>query len=327
MTVRSSLKQLEALRLITRVRGRGTYVSGVSEKISRRRTIAVVIRDMVACDYRDSNSYMNQLMTALLKNGRELGFFGDFIFLNKSESFIDGIERQKIDIDLYDGIVLGIQLTKMDILALNGRHINFVTLQLPEEDIAEVSYATIDHANGGFIGTQHLIDVGCRNIWYFCGSLEDKVNKLRLAGFCQALEENSFPNVYKKNFLEVIPYEQEDAITAVETLLKNHTPFDGLFIYGDWATIGAVNTLRKHGVRIPEDVSVVMYDDFSFVERVLGLRVTAIRQPFPELIGYAVRILLNRLDNGRNGNLAQIIQPRLMIRDSTIPHSNRRRTI
>ena len=114
-------------------------------------------------------------------------------------------------------------------------------------------------------------------------------------------------------------YEQDEAAAEVENLLKKHTPFDGLFIYGDWATIGAVNTLRKHGVRIPEDVSVVMYDDFSFVERVLGLRVTAIRQPFPELIGYAVRILLNRLDNGRNGNLAQIIQPRLMIRDSTIP--------
>ena len=44
VTVRNSLKQLEALRLITRVRGRGTYVSGVSEKLTRRRTIAVVLR-------------------------------------------------------------------------------------------------------------------------------------------------------------------------------------------------------------------------------------------------------------------------------------------
>ncbi len=327
VTVRNSLKQLEALRLITRVRGRGTYVSGVSEKLTRRRTIAVVLRDELLCDYRDSNSYMNQLLMSLLKHGRENDFFGDFIFLNRTESFMESIARQKIDLELYDGIILGLQLSQEEVLALNGRNLNFVALQPPAEESSEVSYVTIDHANGGFMGTQHLIDVGCRNIWFFCGSLGDKVKDLRLAGFCQALEENSFPEVCRQNCLEVVAYEQKDAMAEVERLLKKHTPFDGLFIYGDWATIGAVNTLRKHGLRIPEDVAVVMYDDFSFVERVLGLRMTAVRQPFPELIGYAVRILLNRLDNGRNGNLVQIIQPRLMIRDSTINHSMRRRTI
>ncbi len=327
VTVRSSLKQLEALRLITRVRGRGTYVSGTSEKITRRRTIAVLLREEVVCDYRDSNPYMNQLLMSLLKNGRENDFFGDFIFLNKAETVMECIARQKIDIELYDGIILGTQLSKEEILALNGLNVNYVALQPPEEECSDVSYVTIDHANGGFMGTQHLIDAGCRNIWFFCGSLGDKVKDLRLAGFCQALEENSFPEICKQNYREIVAYEQDEAAAEVENLLKKHTPFDGLFIYGDWATIGAVNTLRKHGVRIPEDVSLVMYDDFSFVERVLGLRVTAIRQPFPELIGYAVRILLNRLDKGRNGNLVQIIQPRLMIRDSSICHSNRRRTI
>ncbi len=324
VTVRNSLKQLESLRLITRVRGRGTYVSGAAEKFTRRQTIAIALQKSLSSDYWDSEPYMNQLLMSLLKNGHELDFFGDFIFLDKDKTFMESIERQKIDLDLYDGIIFAVQLTPADVLALEGHHVNYVALQSPEDDRSEVSYVTIDHANGGYMGTQHLIDVGCRNIWFFCGPWEDKVNKLRFAGFCQALEENSFPEVCKQNYREITGDKQEDAAAEVEKLLNKHITFDGLFIYGDWATIGVVNMLRKHGVRIPEDVAVVMYDDFSFVEKVLGLRMTAIRQPFPEQIGYAVRILLNRLKNGNNGNLVQIIQPRLMIRDSSNIRSGRK---
>lgn len=324
VTVRSSLKQLEKLRLITRVRGRGTYISSAVGRFTQRRTIAVVIRDMIVSDYRDSDAYVNQVLMSLLKNGREHDFFGDIIFLNNSETLMEGIERQKIDIDIYDGIIFAIQLTKEDILALEGRSCNYVTLQAPEDESIEVSCVTIDHANGGYMAAQHLIDIGCRNIWCFCGPLHDNVNKLRLAGFCQALEENSFPEVCRKNVREIVPYKEEEASAAVERLLKKHIPFDGLFIYGDWATIGAVNTLRKNGIRIPDDVAIVMYDDFSFVERVLGLRMTAVRQPFSGLITYAVRILLNRLENGKRCNMLQIIQPRLIIRDSSIINLNRR---
>ena len=61
----------------------------------------------------------------------------------------------------------------------------------------------------------------------------------------------------------------------------------------------------------------MMYDDFSFVSRVLELRMTAVRQPFCDLITYAVRILLNRMENRQRSTMVQIIQPRLMIREST----------
>lgn len=324
VTVRNSLKQLEELRLITRIRGRGTYVSGAAGKLTRRRTIAVVVCDVFSSDSRDSDPYLNLILMSLLKNGREHDFSGDLIFLNSSETFIESITRQNINIDIYDGLIFAIQLTKEDILALEGRNCNYVALQQPAEENMEVSYVTIDHANGGFSATQHLIDAGCRNIWFLCGSLHDKVNKLRLAGFCRALEENFLPESCKKNYREIIAYRETDAVIAVEELLKQHTPCDGLLVYGDWATIGTVNCLRKHNVRIPEDIAVVMYDDFSFVERILGLRMTAVQQPFTELITYAVRILLNRLENGKHCNMVQIIQPRLMIRDSSSINSNRR---
>ena len=49
---------------------------------------------------------------SLLKHGRENDFFGDFIFLNRTESFMESIARQKIDLELYDGIILGLQLSQ-----------------------------------------------------------------------------------------------------------------------------------------------------------------------------------------------------------------------
>lgn len=317
VTVRNSLKQLEELNLIKRIRGRGTYVSGSAGRLTQRRVIAIVTRDVVMSDYRDSDAYLNNLMTALLKNSREYDFFGDVIFLNSTESFTEGAARLKLNLDLYDGLIFAIQLTKNDILALEGHNCNYVALQSPENEEMEISSITIDHANGGYIATQHLIDAGCRNIWFLCGSFQDKVNKLRLAGCLQAMEENAFPPCVRKNFREIIPYKEEEAIAVIEELLRKRTPCDGLFISGDWATIGAVKTLRKHGVRVPEDIAVVMYDDFSFVSRVLELRMTAVRQPFCDLITYAVRILLNRMENRQRSTMVQIIQPRLMIREST----------
>lgn len=317
VTVRNSLKQLEELNLIKRIRGRGTYVSGSAGRLTQRRVIAIVTRDVVMSDYRDSDAYLNNLMTALLKNSREYDFFGDVIFLNSTESFTEGAARLKLNLDLYDGLIFAIQLTKNDILALEGHNCNYVALQSPENEEMEISSITIDHANGGYIATQHLIDAGCRNIWFLCGSFQDKVNKLRLAGCLQAMEENAFPPCVRKNFREIIPYKEEEAIAVIEELLRKRTPCDGLFISGDWATIGVVKTLRKHGVRVPEDIAVVMYDDFSFVSRVLELRMTAVRQPFCDLITYAVRILLNRMENRQRSTMVQIIQPRLMIRDST----------
>ena len=268
-------------------------------------------------DYRDSDAYLNNLITALLKNSREYDFFGDVIFLNSTESFTEGAARLKLNLELYDGLIFAIQLTTNDILALEGHNCNYVALQSPENEKMEISSVTIDHANGGYIATQHLIDTGCRNIWFLCGSFQDKVNKLRLAGCLQAMEENAFPPGVRKNFREIIPYKEEEAIAVIEELIRKRTPCDGLFISGDWATIGAVKTLRKHGIRVPEDIAVVMYDDFSFVSRVLELRMTAVRQPFCDLVTYAVRILLNRMEDRQRSTMVQIIQPRLMIRDST----------
>ena len=75
--------------------------------------------------------------------------------------------------------------------------------------------------------------------------------------------------------------------------------------------------LREHGFEVPRDVALLMYDDYYAVQRMLRLSVTAMRQPFGEQIRHALRILMNQLDHPNRPRTIQLIQPLLMIRETT----------
>ncbi len=125
-----------------------------------------------------------------------------------------------------------------------------------------------DNDNGGFQATRHLLSLGRRNI-AFIGSTSSRVSpelSARYKGYVRALGEKGIA----ENSRLVLPAnnsERQGYCAAVE-LLESKEPFDGIFAVTDLVAIGAMKALRDRGVSVPDDVSVVGFDDMPLASHV-----------------------------------------------------------
>ena len=112
---------------------------------------------------------------------------------------------------------------------------------------------------------------------------------------------------------------------VVQQLLQHRTRFTAIVSFNDIAAIGAIRALRDANLRVPEDVSVVGFDDIS-VAAYHTPRLTTIRQPLHDMGETAARILLQRLQGFKDYPEELAIPPELMIRETTasVPARSRR---
>jgi DNA-binding LacI/PurR family transcriptional regulator len=176
----------------------------------------------------------------------------------------------------------------------------------------------IDNKSGAYIATNHLLTLGRRRLLL----LNDKSNSefaiAKREGFRQALSEYGI--TYNDSMeCGILPYEDTLAYKTIKKILnecQDKRP-DALLVYGDWATYGAVTAIREAGLKIPEDIALVMYDDYPWVSKVLGLAVSAVRQPLEEQASHALTLLLERMeDSEETVNTIEILQPQLIVRRS-----------
>lgn len=319
ITVRSSLRQLQELKLIRRVRGDGTYISSEGVRFSSRRNIALV-GDATYDDpfFQGVDPYFSHLMHGLLQNGNTLDFSANFIVVQPRDvNFMGAFARQGIRLCDFDGLIFTRQLTapELDLLEQERRH--FVALQEPCDD-REISYAAIDNVSGAHLATSHLLDRGRRELIFFHDSLDIKVNRDKMTGFNRALDEagiDSSPAA--RRHYEIDPMSIESGAEAIRRLLDEKQTFDGLIVRGDWAFIGMVNVLREKKIRIPEDVSLILYDDPAIASRVLNLEISHIWQPYSEQLRNALEILTRNLPRPLPINTVHIIQPTLVVRKTS----------
>jgi DNA-binding LacI/PurR family transcriptional regulator len=110
---------------------------------------------------------------------------------------------------------------------------------------------------------------------------------------------------------------------VVQQLLSQKRPFTALVSFNDIAAIGAIRAFRDHNIRVPEDVSIVGFDDIQGAAY-HNPSLTTIRQPLNNMGITAARILLQRLQGKKDYSEQVAIVPELIIRESTLPPNQRR---
>jgi DNA-binding LacI/PurR family transcriptional regulator len=117
-----------------------------------------------------------------------------------------------------------------------------------------------DNENGGFQATKHLVDLGRRSIAYLGStSRRSPEHDARFAGYVRALQEAGITRNAELKF--AADNSEHQGQRAAEQLLASGQPFDAIFASTDLIAIGAMRALRDAGLRIPDDVSVVGFDD------------------------------------------------------------------
>ncbi|ALV37043.1 LacI family DNA-binding transcriptional regulator [Streptomyces sp. CdTB01] len=177
---------------------------------------------------------------------------------------------------------------------------------------------TIGAANwsGGLAATEHLLSLGHRRIGLIAGPPRLLCSRARLDGHRAALEGAGIaPDVSL-----VVPgdFHPESGFTGCNTLLALPEPPTALFAASDQMALGAIEALRRRGLRVPEDLSVVGFDDLPEV-RWSAPPLTTVRQPLADMGKLAVRTVL-RLARGEQPDSPRVeLGTELVVRSSTAP--------
>lgn len=174
----------------------------------------------------------------------------------------------------------------------------------------------IDNIQGGILATNHLINYGHKNIAFIGGDIDHPSINERLTGYKKALESAGIkPN--KKYILTSSPYpDRQNGYSSAKKIFENNKDVTAVFACNDAMAIGVMHYLKDNGYNIPNDVSIVGFDDVE-ADLMLDPPLTTIRVPKIELGAEALRLMINILKS-KNSNAKKILVPvELIIRKST----------
>lgn len=177
-----------------------------------------------------------------------------------------------------------------------------------------------ENVHGAVDATAHLIRFGHRRIAFVGGPASSTSAIDRLEGFRQAMRQHGLP-VDEKLVVES-DYTVEGGAVAMKQLLGHSEAPDALFAGNDQMAIGAMREIKRSGLRIPEDLSVIGFNDIplaAFVDPPL----TTIRLPLQEIGRIAADMLLRQLKSRQREQLAVSIRGELVVRGSTAAREHR----
>jgi DNA-binding LacI/PurR family transcriptional regulator len=241
-------------------------------RMQRNRTVAVVVPYDAATRQHISDPFFVSM----------LGSLADALTDRGHDMLLSRVDAERLDLaaDLEAsgraiGVILIGQWHHHD--QLNELAARRVPIVVWGARLAQQIYCTIgsDNFTGGMLATQHLIETGRRRIAFFGDPQLPEVNQ-RFEGYCKALDCHGID--FDEDLSLPAAFAEGSARAAVDTLLARKTRFDAIFASSDLLAMRTIGTLRERGIRVPDDVAIVGYDDIELAQHVQP-SLTTIRQP------------------------------------------------
>ncbi len=182
--------------------------------------------------------------------------------------------------------------------------------------LADLTNVVLDHDLAARLALQHLVQLGHKNIVFMKGQPFSSDSADRWRAIQQAAARCGVkisPDLSLQLTME--GFSPEVSYPVMSRFLKKKKDFTALFAYNDFSAIGAVRALRDAGFRVPEDVSVIGFDDVNSAA-FQNPSLTTIRQPWQKMAQIAAQTLLDRLNRKRVPREI-LVEPELVIREST----------
>ena len=184
----------------------------------------------------------------------------------------------------------------------------------------------LDNEEGGFIATEHLLEQGYKRIAILAGPKDLGISNIRMQGYLKALKKH---NIKKDDALIIhCDFNQDYAFFATKELLSMKKRPDAIFTISDRMAIGASLAIKEKGLRMPEDIGLVGFNNEPVVSLVTP-NITSVDMSSFELGKAAAKLFIETMHHHEDmTTVEQVLRPKLYIRESSqriFPKSNRQK--
>jgi LacI family transcriptional regulator len=273
-----------------------------SLKTKKSLTIGIMIPDI-------SNMFFTEIVRGIEDIANEYEY--NVILCNtdedekKEKRYLDNLYNKHIDGLIFVGTGKNQQILK------DKQHIPVVAVD------RKIGYnfgsVMVDNVKGAYIATNYLLEKNGADVILLTGPLSLSTYFERMTGYIEALREKGLE--YNENIVRECPVGHEGGYTALEDLLEKNVGLRSIFASNDLIALGAMKALIKRGVRIPEEVSIVGYDDIPTAS-IITPALTTIQQPKYNMGRKAAELLLNSMTKQAVKERHIVLEPKLVIRET-----------
>jgi len=329
----------------------GVSIATVSFVINKTKPISLetksrVLRTIKSLDYHPSKS-ARSLVTGKTGN---IGFiltddhflrtepFYTKIFLGtefeaRNEGYYILLKTIKTDFNNTDSLPRFILNKNVDGIIIAGKIPNILISRISTYNIPTIfidfvppgnnyPLVLIDNIEGGLLATNHLINLGHKNIAFVSGDINHPSLSDRLKGYKQALENAKIPVKNNLIITNTNYPDRQNGFNSAKKLFTNNKAVTAVFASNDATAIGIMHYLKEKKIKIPKDVSVIGFDDIE-ADLMLDPSLTTIRVPKDELGVEALRLIVNVIKNRKSIHKKIVIPVELIVRNSTSPYKPR----
>lgn len=176
------------------------------------------------------------------------------------------------------------------------------------------AYVVVDNTLGAKLAMQHLIGLGHEKIAHISGFLYTETGLERLEGYRKSLNAAGLP--FDSECMVEAGFTEQQGYIAMQKLLSLTNPPTAVFAANDLMAMGAMTAIMEKGLRVPEDISLVGFDDIWVANRITPA-LTTVKIPLIEMGSLAMKIISDKIAQKEIQDERIILTPELIIRSST----------
>ncbi len=225
-------------------------------------------------------------------------------------------------------ILIPIAKTSRHIQRLVEEGLGVVALEQPTDAACDKVF--FQYRKGGFLAAEHLIRRGCRRIAFIGAPVERQPRQDRLTGYRDALKQYGLPedealirtrDTGLSALLDPDEFQTGRRLTA--GLLKEKVPFDGIFCMNDITAFGVLQELNAAGIKVPEQIPVVGFNDIPFAD-MMNPALSTVRLPAHQMGMMAADMLVRNIWEAGQEHRTLNVEPQLIVRASSADISKKR---
>jgi LacI family transcriptional regulator len=277
----------------------------------KTRTIGLIVPDNV-------NPFFAELARGIENYGFDAGY--SVMLCNSDQSaekevaYLDMLISKRVDGVIY----MTSDAAEERLAPLRSQMIPVVTF---DRDFPGVHTVMLENHRGGFTATEHLINLGHRRIACVAGNYSTSHSQDRVSGYRDALEQNGL--VYDPALVLIGDWSLASGKSAALHFMRMAQPPTAIFACNDIMAIGAISGLHTLGLAVPDDISLVGFDDIS-VSAYTVPALTTVATPVRELGEMMCQMLVDTIGGVIDGTaIRRTLSGKLVVRESTAPPHRR----